>query len=437
MDSDGFVRLSFFMDFPRVLLHTKDIAVVREACQMSSEIQLQYGLDDYYVRKADGWENWVLKEEARDESARREQSDWHIDPRQRRHNGPTPPGEMSGSAEPFFPGAPSQMVPHMYYQAQPLAGMNPYGYPSQPTALSAAVAEFSPAAAAAVPYRPEGLPNRIADECPDSEVDSLVVVVKRPATGDGASALPDLGRQLPNGTSDAPSTTTTTTSDGAYDEAERPAAIQPNGGAAAHHRSHRSQSDIGWFNSPRTAAGPVAEPNMSHRSYTEVRAQAMKQRDPAAGTSKSNNDMITLYKFWSHFLVKRFNSAMYREFKQYALQDADLSSRHGIEEMFKLYERSFKDRSTIGFEMIRDFVELVKLESRHGESLGIEKLKSSLASPNIKDDYKNTIESLLDKELCDIMTCGVGKKNSRSPAADSYRTVSIPPPFRCLCLTLM
>lgn len=423
MDNDGFVRLSFFMGFPRVQLHTKDIAVVREACQMSSEIQLQYGLDDYYVRKADGWENWVLKEEARDESARREQSDWHIDPRQRRHNGPTPPGEMSGSAEPFFPGS-SQMVPHMYYQAQPLAGMNLYGYPAQPTALSATVAEFSPAAV----HGHEGgaqnapIPYRIADECPDSEVDSLVVVVKRPATGDGASVSPELGCQLPNGVSDTIPVSehgNMNNGDGAFDDAERNP--QPNG-AVATHRSHRSQSDIGWFNSPRTA-GPVAEPNMSHRSYTEVRAQAMKQRDPAAGTLKSNNDMITLYKFWSHFLVKRFNSAMYKEFKQYALHDADLSSRHGIEEMFKLYERSFKDRSTVGFEMIRDFVELVKLESRHGESLGIEKLKWSLASPNIRDDYKNTIENLLDKELRDIMTCGVAK-NSRSPAAEPY-TVSI------------
>ncbi|KAF8249392.1 hypothetical protein K440DRAFT_641397 [Wilcoxina mikolae CBS 423.85] len=421
MDSDGFVRLSFLMGFHRVQLLTKDIGVLREACQASTEIQLQYGLDDYYVRKLEGWENWVLKEEDRDESAKREQSDWHIDPRQRKPNSLTPPGEMSGSAEPFFPN--SSAMASMYYP-HPISTATTYGYPTPTSTLSAAVPEFSPSSHHGhdAAFNPS-VPLRIVDECSDAEVDTLIVVVKRPMTGESASVSsePSPNRQIPNGVPEVATIseilqgTSLSNGDGAYDEAGRRS--QPNG--SANHRSHRSQSDIGWFNSPRT--GPVAESSMTHRSYTEVHAQALKQRESAGG-AKLNNDMVTLYRFWSHFLVKRFNASMYKEFKQFALQDADLSSRHGIEEIFKLYERSFQDRNMVSLEMIRDFVELVKLEARHGESLGIEKLKSILANPSLKDDYKSTIESLVDSDLRGIMTHGVGKKNSRSPAAEPYKS---------------
>jgi len=425
MDGDGFVRLSFLMGFQRVQLLTKDTGVLREACQMSTEIQLQYGLDDYYVRKMEGWENWVLKEEDRDESAKREQSDWHIDPRQRKPNGLTPPGEMSGSAEPFFPG-PSTMA-SMFYP-HPISTATTYGYPTPtPTStLSAAVPEFSPSSH----HGHDGafnasVPPQIADEYSDTDVDTLIVVVKRPMTGESPSASPEssLNRQIPNGVSEVGAIsemlqgTDLSNGDGAYDEAGR--RPQPNG--SANHRSHKSQSDIGWFSSLKT--GPVD--SVTHRSYTEVHAQALKQRE-AAGGAKLNNDMVTLYRFWSHFLVKRFNASMYKEFKLYALEDADLSSRHGVEEIFKLYERSFQDRSMVSYEMISDFIELVKLEASHGESLGIEKLKSILVNPNLKDDYRSTIKSLIDIDLSGIMTNGVGKKNSHSTPAEPYKSVSLP-----------
>jgi len=160
------------------------------------------------------------------------------------------------------------------------------------------------------------------------------------------------------------------------------------------------------------------DPNMTHRSYTEVRAQAIKHRENN-GVVK-NNDLITLYKFWSHFLVKRFNTAMYHEFKSFALQDADLAVRCGIEELFKMYECSFKDRSTIGYEVISDFVELVKAEARHGESFGTEKLKSILENPSLKDDYRSVIESLIDNETRIFLSQGIGKRRSHS---DIYKAV--------------
>lgn len=202
MDNDGYVRLSFIMGFQRVQLHTKDINVLRDACLDSPEIQLMYGVDDYYVRKKEGWENWVLKEADRDDSAKRGLSDWHFDPRQRQQqNGSTltPPGEMSASAEPFFPGAPGIVGP---FYPQPIN--TAFGYQPPASTLSATVPEFSPSTNiaqqgmdgnfnASVPMRP-------TDECTDAEVDALIVVVKRPSTGDSGAVhtngVSDTGARL-------------------------------------------------------------------------------------------------------------------------------------------------------------------------------------------------------------------------------------------------
>ncbi|KAA8892731.1 hypothetical protein FN846DRAFT_635728 [Sphaerosporella brunnea] len=382
MDNDGYVRLSFLMGFHRVQLHTKDINVLRDACLSSHEIQLTYGVDDMYVRKKDGWENWVLQEAARDESAKRGMSDWHFDPRQRQHNGATmtPPGEMSGSAEPFFPGAPT-MAPQFYPQAINTS----YGYPAQPTTLSAAVPEFSPSShfpqhGLDAPFNPS-VPRHATDEVPDTHFDSVMVVSQpqRPSTRDGApvSFEPSPSGQ-PNG---AP----IVNGDGPHDESGK--APQVNGNVA----------------------------DQKHRSYTEVRAQAIKYRE--SGGQGKNNDLITLYRFWSHCLVKTFNTNIYREFKQLALQDADMSVRYGVEQIFKMYEMSFKDRSTIGYDVIRDFVDLVKTEARHGEQFGLEKLKSILANPGLKEDYKSAIDSLLDDQLRGYLH----NASKKAPSPEAYK----------------
>jgi la-related protein 1 len=416
MDSDGYVRLSFLMGFARVQLHTKDINVLRDACLQSHEIMLTVGVDDYYVRKQDGWENWVLREEGRDESARRNQSDWHIDPRQRRVHGSaiTPPGEMSPSAEPFFPGAP--IVGSMYFPQT----MSAYGYIAPPSVFSPTVPEFSPSSNQEI-ITNMAVHSHATDECPDAEIDTLIVVVKRSTTGETPSPEAAPTRNISNGGSDLAGITvrlqeSKLTNGGSHDE-------RTNGtDSPTNQRSHKLQSDIGWFNSPRTGYN-LEDSSMTHRSYTEVRSQAAKQRE-SFGPTKNNNDLITLYSFWSHFLVKRFNVSMYREFQSYALQDADKSIRTGVEEIFKLYERSLKGRSTIGLDIIRDFVELVRAEARHGEAFGVAKLKSILANPSLRDEYKSAIESLVDGDLRNVMENGVGKKNDRSPAAEPYIAVS-------------
>ena len=73
MDSQGFVFLTVLMNFNRIKLLTTDVELVRYVCRMSTEIEFQTGLDGIdRVRKAEGWQQWVLSIEDREPTARNE-----------------------------------------------------------------------------------------------------------------------------------------------------------------------------------------------------------------------------------------------------------------------------------------------------------------------------------------------------------------------------
>ncbi|KAI5819819.1 hypothetical protein BZA77DRAFT_143843 [Pyronema omphalodes] len=379
MDNDGYVRLSVIAGFRKIQETTKDINILRDAAMMSHEINVQYGFDDVYLRKKEGWQSFVLKEEERDESAKRSQS--HIPP-----------------APTYFPPT------------------TQYGYPVPASNLSATVPEFSPSQPQAPMYGYPG-PSTSTDEYPDSEIDTLMVVVKRPVSGENVSTTENAS-QTPNGVSEA-TNLGEQDGDGAYGEARR----RPQLNGSSSHRSHTSRSEITWSKTEASAmvANATPSPNMSHLSYTEVRAQALQNRN-SSGSSKSCREMTILYRFWSHFLVKSFNRSMYKEFRQFALDDADRSVRRGIEELFKFYERSLSQRATVGWDIINDFVELVKADARHGENHGVDRLKA-IISQQIQTSYKDAIRALIDHDLNQVLTHGVGKKNSRSPAAEPYKAI--------------
>jgi la-related protein 1 len=416
MDNDGYVRLSVIAGFRKIQETTKDINILRDAAMMSHEINVQYGFDDVYLRKKDGWQSFVLKEEERDESAKREQINCYIDPRQQKANPNfmTQPSEMIGSTETLFLGSQSHIPPTPTY----FPPTTQYGYPLPASGLSATVPEFAPSQSQAPMYGYPG-PSASTDEYPDSEIDTLMVVVKRPVSGENASATENAS-QTSNGVSEA-TNLGEQDGDGAYDEARR----RPQLNGSSSHRSHTSRSEITWSKTEASvmAANATPSPNMSHLSYTEVRAQALQNRN-SSSPSKSSREMTILYRFWSHFLVKSFNSSMYKEFRQFALDDADHSVRRGIEELFKFYERSLSQRATVSWDIINDFVELVKADARHGENHGVDRLKA-IINQQVQTPYKEAIRALIDHDLNQVLTHGVGKKNSRSPAAEPYKAVSI------------
>lgn len=71
MDSQGFVFLSFIAGFKRIQSLTQDFELLKWACSQSDIIEIVKGADGHdRLRRKEGWEQWVLAVEERDEAAR-------------------------------------------------------------------------------------------------------------------------------------------------------------------------------------------------------------------------------------------------------------------------------------------------------------------------------------------------------------------------------
>ncbi|CCG81247.1 La domain family [Taphrina deformans PYCC 5710] len=71
MDQEGFVNLPILAKFNRVRAITLDYALIRDVCVMSTIIELRASPGAYdKIRRAEGWEHWVLPEDQRDPSTK-------------------------------------------------------------------------------------------------------------------------------------------------------------------------------------------------------------------------------------------------------------------------------------------------------------------------------------------------------------------------------
>lgn len=156
-----------------------------------------------------------------------------------------------------------------------------------------------------------------------------------------------------------------------------------------------------------------------HKLYQVVLIQGLAQRDASGSTG--SGDMVTLYKFWTHFLLDKFNGKIYGELKTWALADADISVRFGLEYLFRFYEDLLKEREQIHDNLIQDFVSLTKKDARNGNEFGVEKLASVLGSSRLSVQNKQKIEALLDSEIRKVLENGVEKKGGQP--VESYSAV--------------
>ncbi|PQE11223.1 La domain family protein [Rutstroemia sp. NJR-2017a BVV2] len=148
MDSQGFVFLLFVAKFKRIQSLTQDIELLRYACQQSSAIELIKGEDGVdRIRRVDGWEQWVLPAEERDESMKNNSGPTTLirdSPLSPSHLGQMMmPGQELGS--PGF--APNGNETAFRYGngvvPPPAVNGNGNHYPAE-TPLSAAVPDFAP-----------------------------------------------------------------------------------------------------------------------------------------------------------------------------------------------------------------------------------------------------------------------------------------------------
>lgn len=138
---------------------------------------------------------------------------------------------------------------------------------------------------------------------------------------------------------------------------------------------------------------------LSHESYNTFRENALHQR----GVSPAGNchhDMEVLYQFWSHFLVRNFNTRMYGEFHSLALDDQSRrNSNLGLKNLVQYYDAAINGQKVVSDVIAKDYVALVQTENAETGQLGFPKLRSAWRNGALNMKNRKKIATYLSEEL--------------------------------------
>lgn len=137
----------------------------------------------------------------------------------------------------------------------------------------------------------------------------------------------------------------------------------------------------------------------THESYYLLRSKALYLRQNAP-LGVCPYDMDILYQFWSHFLIRNFNSQMYDEFCYFAFNDVSHRlSDVGIGNLIKFYGESLlSPQGLIRKRIARDYVQLVKVEDEY-QHPAFKQLQSAFRNGALDASNRKRIGDLLDPAL--------------------------------------
>ncbi|KAI9644463.1 hypothetical protein NHQ30_006484 [Ciborinia camelliae] len=409
MDSQGFVFLHFVAEFKRIQSLTRDIEMLKYACQQSTEIEIVKGEDGIdRIRRRDGWDQWVMPSEEREESMKNNDGpttlirDNHVPPS---HMGQMMmPGQEMGSPT-FSPGGTEYMRYGNGAVQAPLANGNGNPY-HEDTPLSAAVPNFTPGL---LPLN--GTPDPLESETTftDEQVENLNLVFSQPShkTSDQKPARhpyhSSSSRTFSNGSIDGRSL-----NEESHEERQgRPlvngshpqeSTLEDDPRTASPYSSYSSIAPtVMWVKDQRRQAA-VSESNTSEK-YTIFRERAITVRETSQ-PGETHTDMKLLYEFWAHFLCRNFNPSMYSEFRRLALEDNQNNAPTGMEQLILYYDETLNNKKkTINEVLAGHYVDVVKGEDSPTQRSAFSKLRASLRNGALDLKSRKKIDNLLDAKL--------------------------------------
>jgi la-related protein 1 len=143
-----------------------------------------------------------------------------------------------------------------------------------------------------------------------------------------------------------------------------------------------TSKDSYWSKSEDTLVHGIPTNGRAER-YVDIRAKALEQRRSRASTDDYPYDMAVLYQFWSHYLVRNFNTRMFEEFQKLAEEDfAVYGNVVGMLNLSQYFASALLHHNSIPPIVLKNLTRLAQdeLEPSHEELMAFRSLKVGLTA---------------------------------------------------------